>query len=210
MYKIVVSNIVSLDGFVAGPDHDVMDLPMDEAFDAYNLERISAADTVLLGAESYRGFNSFWPDVQHHVPDPDDPVSARRYSADERALSRRFDEVDVVVVSDTLTVDPAAPWAPRTTVIPRDGVAGFKSSGDGEAVVFGSPTMWQAIIAQGLVDELHLMVAPVMLAGGRPVAREQVHGLRLSEVRRFDGSDNVVLIYAAERADDGGRVSVGR
>jgi hypothetical protein len=58
MRTIIVSNIVSLDGFFEGSTHGVMDLPMDAAFDAYNLERISAADTVLLGATSYLGFNA--------------------------------------------------------------------------------------------------------------------------------------------------------
>ncbi len=210
MMKIVVSNIVSLDGFVAGPQDDVLDLPMDQAFDAYNLERITAADTVLVGVASYRLFSSYWPDVQHHEPDPDDPESVLTYSDDNRALSRRFGEVDVVVVSDSLVVDPSAPWADRTAVVPRTGVANLKASRDGEAVVFGSPTTWQALLAQGLVDELHLMVGPLMLGGGRPLPREEVRGLRLREVRRFDGSDNVVLVYVVDGASRDGVSAVAR
>lgn len=209
MMKIVVSNIVSLDGFVAGPHDHVLDLPMDQAFDAYNLERITAADTVLVGVTSYRMFSSYWPEIQHHEPDPDDPESVLTYSDDNRALSRRFEEVDVVVVSDSLVVDPSAPWADRTTVVPRAGVADLKVSRDGEAVVFGSPTTWQGLLARGLVDELHLMVGPLMLGGGRPLPREHVRGLRLRDVRRFDGSDNVVLTYAVDGASRNG-VSAGR
>lgn len=154
-------------------------------------------------------FSSYWPDVQHHEPDPDDPESLLTYSDDNRALSRRFGEVDVVVVSDSLVVDPSAPWADRTTVVPRGGVADLKSSRDGEAVVFGSPTTWHALLAQGLVDELHLMVGPLMLGGGRPLPREEVRGLRPLDVRRFDGSDNVVLVYALDGASRDG-VSAAR
>ena len=53
MRTVIVSNIVSLDGFYEGPGGDVMALNMDAAFDAYNLERIRAAGTVLLGRRSF-------------------------------------------------------------------------------------------------------------------------------------------------------------
>ncbi len=53
MRTVVVSNTVSLDGFHEGPGGDVMALNTDAAFDAYNLERIRAAGTVLLGRRSF-------------------------------------------------------------------------------------------------------------------------------------------------------------
>ena len=55
MRKLVVSNIMSLDGYVAGPGGNVMVLPMDGFFDEQNLERLRAADTLLLGATTYMG-----------------------------------------------------------------------------------------------------------------------------------------------------------
>jgi hypothetical protein len=59
----VVANIISLDGYVAGPGGDVMALPMDGFFDEYNLERQREADTLLLGATTYLGLKSYWPAV---------------------------------------------------------------------------------------------------------------------------------------------------
>jgi hypothetical protein len=50
-----------LDGYYDGPGENVMVMALDEAFDAYNAERLRAADTLLLGARSYRGFKGFWP-----------------------------------------------------------------------------------------------------------------------------------------------------
>ncbi|AEG44607.1 hypothetical protein [Isoptericola variabilis] len=44
------------------------------------------------------------------------------------------------------------------------------------------------------------MVGPLMLGGGRPLPREEVRGLRPLDVRRFDGSDDVVLVYALDGA----------
>ena len=54
MRKLVVSTIMSLDGYVEGPGGDVLALPMDGFFDAHNLDRQRAADTLLLGATTYR------------------------------------------------------------------------------------------------------------------------------------------------------------
>ena len=54
----------------------------------------------------------------------------------------------------------------------RDGVAAWlataKESGEGDIVIFASHTLWNALLAQGLIDELHLMVAPVAYGGGTP------------------------------------------
>jgi len=194
--RVIISNIVSLDGSFEGPRNGVMDLPMDPAFDAHNLERFRAADTVLLGARSYEGFASYWPDVQHHAPvaADEDPAGARMYDDVNRAISRRYDEVDVLVVSDTLVVGDDAPWRERTTVVPRAAIGAFLEGRPGECVVFGSRTMWNGLLAQGLVDELHLMVGARWLGGGTPVL-DTATDLRLLDVRRFEGSDNVVLVY---------------
>jgi dihydrofolate reductase len=66
MRKLIVCNIMSLDGYYEGPGGNVMVLPLDQAFDAYNAERLRAADTLLLGRTTYDGFKGFWPSVERH------------------------------------------------------------------------------------------------------------------------------------------------
>ena len=195
MAKVIVTNIVSLDGYYEGPVNGVMDLPMDAAFNAYNRERIEAASTVLLGARSYEGFGSYWPSIQHHPDVPADDPRAPMYDEDNRAISRRYDQVDVVVVSDQLELDDDSPWRERARVARRDAVAEALASVEGECVVFGSRTMWAGLLAQGLVDEVHLIVGAKALGGGTPLFDGPVD-LRLVDVRRFDGFDNVLLVYA--------------
>jgi hypothetical protein len=63
---------VSLDGYFEGPDKNVMALPMDGFFDEHNLERLRAADTLLLGARTYMGLKGYWPAVA------DDPACPPR------------------------------------------------------------------------------------------------------------------------------------
>ncbi|NPC42418.1 dihydrofolate reductase family protein [Nocardioides sp. zg-1230] len=204
MARVIASSIVSLDGFSEGP-RGVMDLPMDAAFDAYNLERIMSADTVLLGATSYGFFGAYWPDVQHQPPAPADanPFLAQALSDDCRGISRRYDEVDVLVVSDNLLLEQDSAWRTRTTVVPRSSIAHVLAEREGECVIFGSRSMVNGLLRLGLVDELHLMIGARWLGGGKRYL-ETPTDLKLAGVRRFDGSSNVVLVYqpspVAERA----------
>jgi hypothetical protein len=99
MRKLIVCNIMSLDGYYTGPDNNVMALPMDESFDAYNAERLRAADTLLLGRTSYEGFKGFWSPVA------DDP--APQWTPTHREISRLENAIDKIVISDSLTSDQA-------------------------------------------------------------------------------------------------------
>ena len=56
MRKPIVCRLMSLDGYVEGPGGNVMGLPLDGFFDEHNLERLRAADTLLLRAATYAGF----------------------------------------------------------------------------------------------------------------------------------------------------------
>ena len=198
MRTVVVSNIVSLDGSFEGPGGDVMALNMDAAFDAYNLERIRAAGTVLLGRRSFEGFSSYWP----HIADAPADSLNRALSDDNRELSRLYDPLPKIVVSDGLVVPADNPWHGVTTVVPRAAAAARvtaeKQRGTGDILVFASRTMWNGLLVQGVVDEIHLMVGPRALAGGTP-AFDRPTDLQLLDVRRPEGSDNVLLRYAVHR-----------
>jgi dihydrofolate reductase len=111
--KLIVSNIMSLDGYYEGPAKNVMDLfayrlgayPTDDSFDAYNAERLRSADTLLVGRTSYEGFKNYWPPV---ADDPDAPPVARE-------ISRLNNAIEKVVVSDTLKSEETEPWAAART-----------------------------------------------------------------------------------------------
>lgn len=195
MKRIVVSNIVSLDGYFEGPNMGVMDLNMDEFFDAHNLECFQAADTVLLGATSYAAFSGYWPFVENHPQLAADDPMARAYDQTNRAISRNWNSKPIVVVSDSYQVPVDGPWASHTTLIGRGEVAQWKQQGAAEEViVFASHLMWNGLVAQNLVDELHLMVGPAAVGGGT-AAFEAPASLTLKETRRSEGSDNVLLVY---------------
>lgn len=201
MRKVVVSSIVSLDGYTAGPGGDVMALPMDAFFDEHNLERQRSADTLLLGRTTYLGLKGYWPAV---AEDPTrspavqlDPSSAELH----RETAERNNALRKVVVSDTLTPADTDPWTDTTTVVRRAdahaAVRRLKEEPGDDVLVFGSATLWGGLLHAGLVDELHLLVGPAVLHGGLPAyGSGPVPPLRLLDVRRREGSDNVLLSYA--------------
>ena len=203
MRSVIVCNIMSVDGFYEGPGRNVMVLNMDPAFDAYNLERIQAAGTVLLGGRSFAMFSSYWPGIADAPADPGN----RALDETNRELSRVYNTLPKVVVSDTYVVGTDNPWQHQTTVVPRDGVRGWLESARteeaGDILVFGSRTTWNGLLADGLVDELHLMVSPNAVGSGTPILDTAVD-LDLLEARRFTGSSNVLLRYAVTGNDSTG------
>lgn len=197
MRKLVVTILMSLDGHAAGPGGDVMMLPLDESFSAYNLERLRSADTLLLGRTTFEGFRQYWP------PIADDPTQPEI----EREISRRNTAARKVVVSDTLKAADAAGWG-ESVVVGRaeaaDAVRHLKLEDGADILVFGSMTTYNAMLAAGLVDEVHVMVGNGLLGDGvRAFTVPLEDRLRLLETRQLDGSDNVLLVYATPSHPEG-------
>lgn len=191
MRSLIVSNLISLDGYAAGPRGDVMALPFDTTFSDYNLELMLAADTLVSGATTFRQFVAYWPPV---ADDPDQP-------AVERAIARRHAELEHLVVSDTITPEETGPWREHTTIIPRDEapavIAEARTNEGGPLVAFGSMTTWNELLAAGLVDELHMLVGAGVLIDGVPAFSTLPPGpMRLVEVRQLGESNLALLVYS--------------
>src|SRR6187431_2988332 len=97
MRKIIVYNVISLDGYHTGAGNDVsvMFPMMGDVFDSYNAELLRSADVHLMGGVSFELFQGFWPKVAEN-PTSDEFTDA------QRDLSRSGKHVKGMVVSDTL------------------------------------------------------------------------------------------------------------
>ncbi|WP_137991719.1 dihydrofolate reductase family protein [Streptomyces vilmorinianum] len=107
-----------------------------------------------------------------------------------------------LIVSDSLTPDPASPWQ-NTRIIRRadahEQIAELKRGPGRDIIVFGSHTLWNDLLAHGLVDELHLKIGARVLGDGTPAfeTRPPV-SLRRLDTRTWDGSGLVLVQYAVE------------
>ena len=193
MGKIALSQSYSLDGVMqapGGPDEDrrggfehggwAMDFDFNYG-EGVGLEQAQNAEALLLGRVTYEVLQAYWPKV-------------------EGKLADRLNELPKYVVSSTLT-DPA--W--NATVLGDDWpeeVARLRKELDGDIVVYGSRRLSQALIGMGLVDELRLLVYPVVLGAGARLFGETQDKipLRLVESRPLGGGV-VNMIYAPAIAD---------
>ena len=155
MGKIVVTEFVSLDGVMEDPGgaegyrHGGWTFEFDRGpeGDKFKLDEALGAEALLLGRVTYEGFAAAWPSREGEFAD-------------------KFNTMPKYVVSSTLE---KADWT-NSTVLEGDlaaGVAALRQKHDGDVVVNGSARLVQALIEHDLVDELRLMVFPVVLGSGR-------------------------------------------
>jgi len=184
MGKIVVTEFVSLDGVMEDPGgseafkHGGWTFQIDrgEEGDRFKLDETMDTEALLLGRKTYEGFAEAWPQREGEFAD-------------------KFNNMPKYVVSSTLK-DPA--WN-NTTVIEGDlaeAVSKLRDELDGDIVVHGSAQLAQALIENGLVDELRLMVFPVVLGSGKRLFGEtsDKHSLKLSG-SQFVGAGVAILTY---------------
>lgn len=190
MRKIIVYNVISLDGYHTGPDNDVsvMFPMMGNVFDTYNAELLRAADVLLVGRVSFELFQSFWPQVAEN-PDSEE------WTPGQRELSQAGQSIKTIVVSDTLTGN----W-PDIRIIRRaeayQQIVELKGQPGKDILITGSRTFWNDLLAHDLIDEIHLMIGNLILGEGVPVfVGQSPASLRLIDVRRWEDSDNVLLRY---------------
>jgi dihydrofolate reductase len=188
--RIALSQNTSLDGVIQSPGHtDVpfkyrgwaVDFDGGPEGDRFQLEQAQNCQALLLGRVTYEAMHAFWPTAEGEFADT-------------------LNELPKYVVSSTLT-DP--PW--NATVLGEgwaEEVARLREELDGELVVYGSRRLSRVLIEMGLVDELRLLVYPVVLGAGDRLfgMTEDKIVLRLIESRPFEGG-LVSMIYAPAAAD---------
>jgi len=159
MRKVVLWVGMSLDGFTSGVNEQLDWLvphatrPEPHAIFGRLRER---CDTVLMGRVNYEGYLAYWPKVK------DDPKASR----DDVELSRFLEEVPKVVFSRTLK---EVTWtnARLAKGSAAEEVAALKRAPGKDIIIQNSTRLAQSLMAAGLVDELQLLVAPVVLGAGR-------------------------------------------
>lgn len=104
-----------------------------------------------------------------------------------------------IVISDTLSGSFSDVRIVKRADAHRE-IAALKQAASKDILITGSRTLWNDLVAHGLVDEIHLMIGNLVLGAGVLLfAARPPDSLRLLEVRAWPGSNNVLLRYALDR-----------
>ena len=149
MRKIVANLFISLDGVVEAPDKWSLRYWSEEIGQAVG-RGMAAADAMLLGRVTYEGFAEAWP--------------GRTAEDDEGA--EFMNNVPKYVLSSTLS---EAGWNNSTLLTgdPVEAVRTLKAGPGGDIITSGSPTAVRWLLSEGLVDELNLLLYPVVVGRGK-------------------------------------------
>jgi len=167
MGRIVVTEFISLDGVIEAPgggeDYKyggwTFEIDRGDEGNQFKLDETMSSAALLLGRRTYEGFAAAWPERDGEFAD-------------------KFNTMPKYVVSSTLR-DPE--WT-NSTVLSGDVVdeiTKLKKAQDGDIVVHGSAQLVQSLIENDLIDELRLMVFPVVLGTGKRLFGETTDKKRL-------------------------------
>jgi dihydrofolate reductase len=180
MRRLIVSNVMSLDGFFEGPNKDLSWHLVDDEFFAYAGEMLRSVDTILFGRTTYELMAKYWP------------------SAPKDEIADKMNSLDKIVFSKTLGT---AEW--RNSRLVQSDAAGevekLKQQSGKDMVILGSGMLASDLLARGLIDEYRIILNPVFVGAGTPLFKGIDHGLtlKLRETRVLH-SGVVILYYQKE------------
>jgi dihydrofolate reductase len=185
-----------LDGFIEGPNGE-MDWAMEEDEDTWKdvFGMLSHVDTLILGRKMYPGYEQYWLAVLAN-PSGILPFSGRIPSKNEIAYARLADKTPHIVLSRTL--DQVA-W--KTTRIVRDveEIRRLKQQPGKDIYAVGGATLISSLMNQGMIDEVRLLVNPIILGGGKALFKDvkDRQALKLVQAEPFK-SGKVSLTYITQ------------
>ena len=184
MRKVSASESVSLDGVMESPEEWTPPYSTDEMGEA-NAAGMTESDALLLGRVTYEGLAAYWPNQSDDDPMVDYINSVRKF-----------------VVSTTLE---EAEWNNSTLITENvtEEITELKQQSGKNITIIGSGTLVQSLLRDGLLDELTLMVHPLILGDGKRLFENESdqEALKLMDSKTFE-TGVVSLTYQPERDED--------
>jgi dihydrofolate reductase len=196
MRKIIAALETSVDGFIEGPNGE-LDWAMAEDEETWRVlfEMLSSVDTCILGRVMYPNYEQYWLAVLAN-PSGILPLSGRAATKNEIAYARWADKTPHVVLSRTLET---VAWKTAQIVRGVEEIRKIKQQPGKEMYVVGGATLVSSLMNLGLIDELRLMVNPLILGGGKALFKDvkERHALKFVRAKPLE-SGKVSLVYSTQ------------
>lgn len=170
---------VSIDGYIEGPKREIDWHIVDDEFNAYAVETLRASDVLIMGRRTYELMADYWPTA----PANDPVVKERMNGTPKLVFSTTLKRVDWQ--NSRLATGSIADEVARLKQVPGDGL-----------LWVGGSDLAVSFLEQGLMDELRIILTPILLGAGKTVfdAIKKRYAFKLLSTRSFK-SGNVVLTY---------------
>ncbi len=184
MRRVIMWNVVSLDGYFEGPskwDLERIHAVWSEDLERFSLDQLASADTLLFGRVTYEGMASHWPSAEG-------PVADSMNSVQKVVFSRTLEKADW---NNTRLVRGPA----------EEEVARLKAQPGKNILIFGSADLCSTLMRHDLIDEYRVGVSPIVLGQGTPLFKPGAvsKALRLVDAKTLD-KGLVILSYRPEGA----------
>jgi len=181
MRKLLSFHLTSVDGYYEGKNQ-AFDWPVvDTEFNRFALRQLAEADTLVFGRVTYEMMAGYWPTPAAEEDDP--------------AVTAKMNTLAKIVISRTLDT---AEWAPVQLIgdDAADVLAKLKQQPGKNMLIMGSSALTVSLIGMGLVDEVRVMLSPVVLGGGKSLFRTAAKPISLALLQADSlRSGNVLLRY---------------
>ncbi|TIM21531.1 MAG: dihydrofolate reductase [Mesorhizobium sp.] len=188
MRKLITGMKISVDGKMEGPEGYA------EWVDAWSEEYglMPQIDACLLGSIMYAGYERYWSAIQNE-PDKPLPMTGKLPTPEELEWARFAEHTPHYVLSNTMT---SAAWPKTRFVRSLEDIAGLKQQPGKDIYLMGGARMTASLIDAGLVDELRLILYPLLVGEGKALfgATQNRRGLELRKVQQLtDGRVSLVF-----------------
>jgi dihydrofolate reductase len=177
MRKIVMWNMITLDGFFSDPGGDLGWFVFDDELGKYIDDTQDEADTILFGRKTYQMMADYWPST-------------------EGTIAQFMNSVEKIVVSKTLD---RADWNNASLVkdkVPEE-MAKLKHLKGKDIRLIGSADLASTLIEHDLIDEYRLAINPVVLGSGIPLFKQSVRKLDLKLLQSQTLKSGVAILHYA-------------
>lgn len=178
MRKIIVSNLVSLDGFFEGPNCELDWFVVEAEFNEYVKDLFKSVDTILFGRKTFEALGSYWPNTTE-----DDPT-----------ITHFMNKLPKIVFSKTLS---KAEWNNSRIITENiaEEIHELKKLPGKDMVIFGSGEIVSYLAQQGLIDDYRIIVNPVILGRGRTMFKNIHEKISLKFQKITSLKSGVVILH---------------